>query len=215
MVNYNGALVWVPRLGEVILHRPIPVAAAMKIITVARQKYPGIRVSGEIGDKWYTDFYDGKYQTETAKLRNPDMVAPIEQWLTKSVTKLLLLGKTEWLSDVNRYVREKMAGYVRSVQTDDYLLQIMNSSASKLEALKSVSRRLGVPREQIMAIGDNNNDVGMVQWAGFGVCMENGSEMCLKHADFVTDSNENDGVARAIREFVLGGTVSDGIDEVQ
>lgn len=205
MVNYNGAFVWSPATGDVLLHHPVSCNDARIVTAWARQRYPGIRVSGEIRDKWYTDFYDGTYQTETAKLYQPDLVAPIEKWLTGSVTKLLLLGKSDWLDDVQQFIARELAGRVRALRAESKLLQIMSRLASKLGALKLVAKRLGVPRREVMAIGDNLNDVGMLEWAGVGVSMANGALECLRVADHVTDHNDDNGVANVIRELVIEG----------
>ena len=62
---------------------------------------------------------------------------------------------------------------------------------------------LGIKRDSIMAIGDNNNDLPMIEYAGIGVAMENGLPEVKRAADFVTKSNEDDGVAWAIRKLVF------------
>lgn len=211
MINYNGALVWAPVSGKVLLHKPIPFNIARGIIKWARQRFPEIRVSAEIGDKWYTDFYDGTYQTETARSSQPDMVAPLDQWLTRPVTKLLLLGASDWLGQVNQAITEDLPDEVTTVQTEDFLLQIMHSSASKTEALKMVARDLGVEREEVMAIGDNTNDSGMIRWAGVGVAMANAHYSALQAADHVADHNDQEGVANVIRDIVLEGRRPHGV----
>lgn len=204
MINYNGALVWDPGSGKVLLHKPIPFNIARGIIKWARQRFPDIRVSAEIGDKWYTDFYDKNYQTETAKSCQPDVVGPFEEWLTQPVTKLLLLGASNWLTQVNRAIVEDLPNEVNTIQTEDFLLQIMHSSATKGEALKSVAAELGLQREEVMAIGDHTNDAEMIQWAGVGVAMGNAPHSILQVADHVADHNDREGVASAIRNIVMG-----------
>lgn len=211
MINYNGALVWSPPSGQVLLHRPIPVKFARAVITWARQRFADVRVSAEIGDKWYTDFYDGTYQTETAKTHSPDLVAPFEEWLTRPLTKLLLLGKPDWLTAVNQAIREDLAEELTTVQTEDDLLQIMHKSVSKVAALKTVAAALDVPQEQVMAIGDNANDAGMIQWAGLGVAMANAHAVCLKVADHVADHHDADGVANVVRDLVILGQEPHGL----
>ncbi len=204
MINYNGALVWDPESGKVMLHKPIPFNIARGIIKWARQRFSDIRVSAEIGDKWYTDFYDKNYQTETAKSCQPDVVGPFEEWLTQPVTKLLLLGANNWLTQVNQAIAEDLPNEVTTVQTEDFLLQIMHSSATKGEALKSVAAELGLQREEVMAIGDHTNDAEMIQWAGVGVAMGNAPHSILQVADHVADHNDREGVASAIRNIVMG-----------
>ncbi|MGV2686932.1 HAD hydrolase family protein, partial [Clostridium perfringens] len=63
---------------------------------------------------------------------------------------------------------------------------------------------LHIPSEEIMCIGDSENDISMLKFAGLGVAMGNGLQLVKDIADFVTDTNDNDGVAKAIEKFVLG-----------
>ena len=81
----------------------------------------------------------------------------------------------------------------------------MHSSVSKLEAGKVIASELRVPQSNIMAIGDNANDVGMIQWAGMGVAMGNSHPSVLDVADHVTEDNDSDGAAKAIRDILLHG----------
>jgi Cof subfamily protein (haloacid dehalogenase superfamily) len=203
MINYNGALVYDVSSSRVLLHRPIGPKAARRIADLARAVYPEVLVSAEILDHWYTDKIDHSYLTETGKLYRPDVVAPLDEWLTQPVTKLLLLGEPDLLAAVAPVVRKEFLHQVSIVQTDEYLLQVMHATASKTQALRVVAAELGVNREQVMAIGDNANDVGMLSWAGVGVAMANAVPSALQAADFVTDHNDADGVAEAFRKFVL------------
>ena len=92
---------------------------------------------------------------------------------------------------------------INMVQTEDHLLQVMAADVDKASALLAVARHLGVEAPNVMAIGDNANDLGMIRWAGLGVAMGNASADLLAWADHVTDHNDADGVAKAIERFVL------------
>ena len=82
-------------------------------------------------------------------------------------------------------------------------LEITSDRADKGEALLDLCSRLGIAREETMAIGDGNNDLGLMRAAGFSVAMGNSDEDVKEAADYVTDDNEHDGVAAAIRKYVL------------
>jgi hydroxymethylpyrimidine pyrophosphatase-like HAD family hydrolase len=82
-------------------------------------------------------------------------------------------------------------------------LAIMNPTCSKASGVVELARYLGVPLEQIMAIGDNNNDIEMLRTVGWGVAMGQASEAVTSAARAVTTSNREDGVARAIRHYAL------------
>lgn len=205
LINYNGALVYCPASGRILMHRPISLKISRGIIAAARAACPDILVSAEILDRWYTDRVDDAYMTETGKLVKPDVIAPLEQWLTQSVTKLLLLGDPRRLGELARLIAERFTHQVTIVQTDEYLLQIMDATVSKAQGLRVVAAELGVSREQVMAIGDNSNDVGMLQWAGQSVAMSNGTMEAMSAADWITDDNDSDGVANAVRKAILSG----------
>ena len=205
MINYNGALVCEPSTGRMLLHRPIEGAIARGIADLARQMHPDVLISAEILDRWYTDRLDPAYQTETGRLYQPDVLAPLEEWLTGAVTKLLILGPPQRLAEVARAIRDRYAGQVQLVQTEDYLLQIMHASVSKVQALQVVASHMGVARHQVMAIGDNANDVGMLRWAQVGVAMANAAPEALNAADYITDHHDADGAAKAIERILLSG----------
>jgi len=205
MINYNGALVYDPPSGRVLMHRPIPLKTARDIVSAARQAYPRALVSAEVLDRWYTDRVDDAYITATAQLFGPDVVGPIEQWLKTSVTKLLILGAPDSLMETARELNRRFRHQVSMVMTEDHLVQIMHATVSKASALKVVAAELGVQREQVMAIGDNANDVGMFQWAGVAVAMRNSAPEALAAADIVTDDCDADGAAKAVHDLIIRG----------
>ncbi len=79
-------------------------------------------------------------------------------------------------------------------------LELTNRTATKGNALLKLGELFGIPREQIMAIGDSGNDYAMLKAAGIGVAMENAEKEVLEAADFITKSNEEDGVAYAVKQ---------------
>ena len=82
-------------------------------------------------------------------------------------------------------------------------LEITSMDADKGEALLSLAAGLGINREEVMAMGDGNNDLGLMNAAGLSVAMGNSSPEVLAAADFQTSDNEHDGVAEAINRYVL------------
>ncbi len=87
-------------------------------------------------------------------------------------------------------------------------LAIMNPSCSKASGVIELARYLNIPLEQIMAIGDNNNDIEMLRTVGWGVAMGQASEAVKAAARAVTASNQEDGVAQAIKDYALRNTAT-------
>ncbi len=84
----------------------------------------------------------------------------------------------------------------------EYNLEINSAFATKGEGLKKLAEHLGISTRQTMAFGDGSNDLSMIQEAGIGVVMANGMDLLKKEADYITLSNEEDGVAAAIQHFL-------------
>lgn len=82
-------------------------------------------------------------------------------------------------------------------------IEVMNRGVSKGNAAEKLARYYGISRNEVICIGDSENDISMIEYAGLGIAMENGTEDTKKAADFITASNEDDGVAYVIEKFVL------------
>ncbi|HAX1100225.1 TPA: HAD-IIB family hydrolase, partial [Enterococcus faecium] len=89
------------------------------------------------------------------------------------------------------------------IKTRSMLLEFMPKGVTKAYGISLLAKDLGLKQEEIMAIGDEENDLPMIQYAGLGVAMENAVPFVKEAADFVTASNEENGVAKVIQKFVL------------
>ena len=205
VISYNGALVLNPRTQYVLMHKPIPAKIARGIIFLAREMYPDVLVSAEVMDRWFTDRFDPAYSAGPGRTFEPDVVGPVQKWADQSMTKLLLLGESQWLKELARAIDRHYPHQVVMAQNEGYMLQVMHATVSKAQALKAVAAEMNVPRDQVMAIGDNANDVGMLRWSGVAVAMANAAPQTLEAADYVTDHHDADGAAHAIRRIILLG----------
>ena len=99
---------------------------------------------------------------------------------------------------------EKYHGF----ETSNYSFEIVHSKVSKVKGIEHVCRKLGITMQEVMAFGDSGNDVAMLQAAGIGVAMANGTSDAKQAADVVTLSNEENGVAHYLHKyFERGGRV--------
>lgn len=85
-------------------------------------------------------------------------------------------------------------------------IEITKKGVSKGKAIELLSKHYGIAREEIIAIGDSENDLTMIEFAGIGVAMGNAADILKQKADYITDTNDKDGVANIINKFVLGKT---------
>ena len=89
------------------------------------------------------------------------------------------------------------------IKTRDVLLEFMPKGVTKAYGCQLLAEHLGITADEVMAIGDEENDLPMIEYAGLGVAMENAVPMVKAAADVVTASNTNDGVAQVVEKYVL------------
>jgi hypothetical protein len=201
-INYNGALIWDEPAKRVIFHRPMSCDLVRRIIDTARAKFDSVLITCEILDRWYTDRFDQTYTTETGRLFKPDVIAPLDQFCNQPITKLLLLGDKKTIDELEVLLAPASSS-VTVVRTDPELLQIMDKLVSKGAALQIVAEHYQIPLENVMAIGDAPNDVGILRIAGVGVAMDNASPIVKEVADWIAPSNNDHGVHAALVKFGL------------
>lgn len=81
--------------------------------------------------------------------------------------------------------------------------EAMNKGVSKGRAVEILADYYGLSSEEVICIGDGENDLSMIKYAGLGVAMKNANDMVKEHADYITDFNYNHGVAKVIEKFIL------------
>jgi len=202
-INYNGAAIYHADTDTYWHHRPLPARRVKKIVELARAVEPAAVVSLEVRDQWHTDRVDETLLTENAKVEQPHKVAPLDELLTQPITKCLLLAQPERMVAVHHAVRPRFGRRVSLQVSDQHLLQVVHPRVDKGRALKRIARHYRFKRDQVMAIGDAPNDAAMLRWAGLGVAVDNAWPAARHAADLVTAANDEDGVAEALKRYVL------------
>lgn len=117
--------------------------------------------------------------------------------------KILIIGaRPDLLQAVERIRALPMP--VNWVFSEDTYLEVLPAGSSKGEALAFAARQLGIALDQVIAVGDNLNDLDMIRRAGLGVAMGNAPDDLKQHADYVTATNDEEGLREVIERFILG-----------
>jgi len=114
--------------------------------------------------------------------------------------KLLLIDETETLKQIQKTLEQKYAETVYLTFSKPTHLEVNSVHASKGSAVKIIAEHYNIPREEIIAIGNDENDISMIRFAGLGAAMGNSSDKVKENADFVTKTNNENGVAHVIKE---------------
>jgi len=201
-VNYNGALIWDEPARKPVFHLPLPAAVVHRIVNACRDMFDEVQVSCEILDRWYTDHFDPLHTSETGKFFKPDVITPLEKFAHLDVTKLMFLGEPWMMLRLENLVAGAFGDEVTVVRTDDDLIQIMEKRVSKARAVAIVAESLGATMENVLALGDAPNDYAMIASAGVGVAMGNAHPLVKEVAQWVSPTNDQNGVLQALRKFL-------------
>lgn len=118
------------------------------------------------------------------------------------MSKAMFVDFPKNITEANKLIPDKLRKDMYVVQTEPFFIEMMNKQASKGKTLGELATQLNLTKDNVMAIGDQGNDLTMVDYAGFGVAMGNAIDEVKAAAQFITKPNTEDGVAFAINKYI-------------
>lgn len=205
VISCNGALVRNVTKGEFYHAQIIEREDFLKVIDICKANELIFAVYGEY--TVYSESLEGRvkyFENRNKSLCEEDKVAikvvdNIYTDLEEKVFKVLVTNDNFQLLEQVKEEINKIPG-IEACKSTPHLLDIMAAGVTKGNALKDLAEVLKIKREEIIAIGDNHNDISMLQYAGYAIAVGNAEQEVKDIADFVTVSNDEDGVAKALRE---------------
>ncbi len=137
-------------------------------------------------------------------------VADLTAAIVQDPEKLLFTGDPAQCDLIHAQLNARFGADAQVLRTHDFFVEVTPLGTSKGQALAWIANRLGIAREEVIAVGDSENDVSMVQWAGLGVAMGNATPQVKAAARWQAPTVQEDGAAVVIERFILGG--SQGLD---
>ncbi|HEY8910747.1 MAG TPA: Cof-type HAD-IIB family hydrolase [Desulfosporosinus sp.] len=204
VITYHGAMIQQALSGEILFRRVIPSALATEIVRYVSgqgiyvQVYLKDRVISEVLNEWSEEYE----RIASVRIEKADLAALLAQE-PEGVEKILLMAKESDLDQVAPVLRKLYGEKVHLTKSKPCFLEMTDCSVNKGVALAALAERLGIAQKDVMAIGDSFNDLEMIKYAGVGVAMGNARAEIKEHANIITASNEEDGVAEAIERYVL------------
>ena len=205
ILSFNGGMITNCRTGEIVFSRLLPAESNAKIIGLAREERVGILSYSEDGHTLLTDQKESPYALLEQKINHMEVeqVDDMEARVTYQVPKFLMLDDSDYLAMVEPRVKAAMGKNFSIYRSEPFFLEILPRGIDKAQSLERLLKLIGLEREQMIACGDGYNDLTMIQYAGLGVAMENAVFPVRKAADYITLSNNDDGVAHVVEKFML------------
>lgn len=203
ILSFNGARIIDCRSGELIYNKTLPPEVTAPIYEISKN-YTVDMVSYDT-DELVSAFTPNCYTTSESRI-NHMPIKQVENFCeyvsTYSNNKLLLTGEPDEIARVQKELIARFRGLLNIYCSEPYFLEIMPQKIDKAFSLQRLLNSIGLTAEEMVCCGDGYNDVTMIESAGLGVAMQNAQPLVLEKADFITKSNDEDGVLHVINEFM-------------
>ena len=204
VLSYNGCQIIKAQNGEILFERRINPEMLPYLEKKARKN--GFAIFTYHDDTLITDSPDNEYIKNEALLNNLKIIREDEfsTAIDFAPCKCMLVSdKEKALIGLEQHWEKRLAGTLDAFRSEPYFLEVVPCGVNKANTLGALLEHLGVTREEVIAVGDGVCDVTMLQLAGMGVAMGHSQDSVKVCADYVTASNEGDGVALAVEKLIL------------
>lgn len=212
VIASNGSFVREKDSDNVIYKCEIDNEICMKIIDICEKK--DIRVNfytpyGTCGNSKLFYFITKRYiQKETKEPISVELAvrfSKVREYIVKNDRNIIKCEIVHRNIDKIKLLREAL-NEIEGIEiswSSRHNIEITKKSVSKGNAVKQLAKYYNIQKEEIIAIGDSENDISMIEYAGLGVAMDNALDRIKERADYVTAANDDDGVAKVIEKYIL------------
>jgi Cof subfamily protein (haloacid dehalogenase superfamily) len=201
VVCYQGAVVAEPANGRFLRHIPIPLALARETIAAVEAK--GFRLNCYVDDELYVA--EPTPESERYSRFQNLVVHPVGAlltWLERPPTKLVVVDDPERLDTLEADMKERFAGRLFISKSLPFFLEFASPEVTKGSGLQFLAEHLGFAAEKTVAFGDGENDLELLEWAAYGIAVEDAHERLLAIADATCPPAEAEGVAGVIEAYL-------------
>jgi Cof subfamily protein (haloacid dehalogenase superfamily) len=211
VITCNGAVIRDAVSGATLYESNMSLEDCCRIIDTCRREkvyfhvYAGDTMYAEelkYGSEFYWRINKRLPESDRIDIKVVDSVAEALKRGAKPPSKIVAITEDRrHLAHVRKQISRISTVEIMSSYSNNF--EVANHGVNKGNALKFFSDAFDVPAQQMIAIGDNENDYSMIKFAGLGVAMGNAEEFIKNIADYVTATNDEDGVAKVLNEFVI------------
>lgn len=215
VIAANGAIVIDQKSNDIIYESAIPEKECMEVLRILNKyKVPfHFHTTDTIYcNNWFSKFATQVYMTKQTYIEhlhvNYHTVQSESRWAeifkNENGRMAKCIGFSPLKENIEK-VKEELSKLPNIVffGSGNHSIEINSKGVSKGNSVKVLIEKYGISREELICIGDNENDISMIKFAGLGIAMANAIDEVKNSAQYITDTNKNDGVAKAIKKFIL------------
>jgi Cof subfamily protein (haloacid dehalogenase superfamily) len=202
VIAFNGALVQSTKTKQIIFNKPLSLDVYKELFTISKQL--GVNIHALTEDSVLTPKNNPFTEIEANINQIPIIEGAIEYIDASTIiVKVMFIDEPEKLDAIIPQIPAWINEKYTILRSSPIFLEFLDKSVNKGAGVSAVAKQLGLEREEVICVGDAGNDLAMIRYAGLGIAMDNAMEEIKSEADFITYSNEEDGVAYVIEKFML------------
>ena len=205
VLSFNGGRIIDCRSGQIIYNRTLPSDVYHPAYELAKKyanrgidilTYDDKNIISGICTNQYTELESRINHMEIKRVDNfPD-------YIHFPVNKLLGTGDSDAIAELKKDVSGHFRSYLNIYCSEPFFLEIMPQNIDKAHSLQKLLNSIGLTSNEMICCGDGYNDITMIESAGLGVAMANAQPLVLEKADYITKSNDEDGILHVINQFM-------------
>ncbi|MCQ2203443.1 MAG: Cof-type HAD-IIB family hydrolase [Bacteroidales bacterium] len=203
IMAYNGGFVIDCATGQTISRNILPRDIFGQLKKASNELNAAIITYDDQRDTILTETQGNKWIEHEAWLNNQmnlEVVSDIDEAAPEALPKCLMVGEPEHIAQIEPIMKERFS-QLSIYRSSPFFLEIVPLGVDKAKSIDNLRQQIGIEISEIAAFGDGYNDISMVEYAGIGVAMANGCDEIKKIADFVSLTNDENGVAYAIEKL--------------
>lgn len=204
VIAYNGTTVVNCKTGECIYNQMVPKELVKPVYEAAKRVNAGIVVYNDNTKEMISGNGLNEYIKIDAEACNVTIneVSDFVKAINFPFNKFLLSGKPEHMAEVEKIMAKEFGDRLNVFRSDPFYVELLPRYVDKGVAVEKLVKHLDIQREKVICIGDSYNDLPMLRFAGMGVAMGNAQQEVKEMADYVTASNDEDGIVNVIDKFM-------------
>jgi Cof subfamily protein (haloacid dehalogenase superfamily) len=203
ILSFNGGKIIDYKSKEVIFQKILPDEEIPSLYNSAKKN--GVTIVSYDDTSIITENTDDQYVEIEARI-NKMPVKEVDSFtdaINFSVPKCLMVGNGDHLANVEKNIKADYGDRLNVYRSEPFFLEIMPQNIDKAFSLGKLLKHIGCTEKEMIACGDGFNDISMIKYAGLGVAMQNAQPQVKESADFITLSNDEDGVAHVIEKYII------------
>lgn len=203
LLSFNGGRIINCRTGNVVFQKIFPSVLVPQAYHFAKENNCGLITY--MGDKIISMGPTDEYIELESRINGMPVVQVSDflNFVDFEVNKLLMTAEPGPAEKYTEYLSEKYGDRISVYRSEPFFIEWMPKGIDKASSIDRMLSSVGLTRENTICCGDGYNDLTMIEYAGVGVAMANAQPKVKEKADYITASNDEDGIVQVIDEFIL------------